>query len=150
MENQIVVEMERTEGYEFKVRFDPRFPELLMDEPAPLGADHGPSASRVLAAAVGNCLSASLLFCLTKSRVEVHGLRTRVSAEMERNERGRLRIARSKVRIEIDSPEEPHRLERCLGLFEDFCVVTQSVRQGIPVDVEVVDPAGAVLHSVVG
>jgi hypothetical protein len=37
-------------------------------------------------------------------------------------------------------------LPRCLDLFEDFCVVTASVRQGIPVTVEVVGPAGEVLH----
>ena len=29
------------------------------------------------------------------------------------------------------------RVERCLELFEDFCVVTQSVRNGIEVDVAV-------------
>ena len=38
-------------------------------------------------------------------------------------------------------------MERCLGQFEDFCVVTQSVRQGIPVTVEVVDAAGKLVFS---
>ena len=37
------------------------------------------------------------------------------------------------------------RLKRCLDLFEDFCVVTASVRQGIPVSVEVLDENGASL-----
>lgn len=32
-----------------------------------------------------------------------------------------------------------------LAQFEDFCVVTQSVRQGIEVDVEVLDGEGRVL-----
>jgi len=27
-------------------------------------------------------------------------------------------------------------LERCRGLFEDFCIVTASVREGVKVDVE--------------
>ncbi len=32
-------------------------------------------------------------------------------------------------------------------LFEDFCIVTQSVRQGIPVHVEVKDAKGKVVHQ---
>jgi hypothetical protein len=33
-------------------------------------------------------------------------------------------------------------LGRCLEQFEDFCVVTESVRHGIPVGVRVVDAQG--------
>jgi hypothetical protein len=33
-------------------------------------------------------------------------------------------------------------MQRCLELFEEFCVVTQSVRAGIEVDV-VVEPVGS-------
>jgi hypothetical protein len=40
----------------------------------------------------------------------------------------------------------PHQ-ERCLGQFEDFCVVTESVRRGIPVAVTVVDALGKVVHE---
>ena len=35
------------------------------------------------------------------------------------------------------------RMSRCLGLFEDFCIVTQSVRDGVDVQVEVAAPAPA-------
>ena len=33
--------------------------------------------------------------------------------------------------------EDTPRLGRCENLFEDFCIVTQSVRRGIPVNVTV-------------
>lgn len=33
--------------------------------------------------------------------------------------------------------EATGRVGRCLGIFEDFCIVKESVRQGIPVSVEV-------------
>lgn len=135
------------EGYEMTADFGMEgVPEFLMDEPAPLGAGHGPNAARVLAAAVGNCLSASLLFCLQKAHIEVPDLETEVDARLVRNEKGRWRIASLGVRI------KPHlgagddaRLARCLDLFEDFCIVTESVRRGIDVDVavEAQTPAGA-------
>ena len=130
----------REEGFLFRAEFDasPGAPPLRLDEPPPLGQAKGPNAADVLAAAVGNCLSASLLMCLQKSRADVSGLTTSATVRMERNEAGRLRIAG--IEVEIDAAlgtGDAAKLERCRGLFEDFCTVTASVRQGIPVHVTV-------------
>jgi organic hydroperoxide reductase OsmC/OhrA len=120
-------------------------PALVVDEPAPVGSGEGPNAARVLATAVGQCLSSSLLFCLRKARVEVQGIETVVSGRMERNERGRLRIARLSVRLKVDAPaDQEASIARCIGLFEDFCIVTQSVRKGIQVEAGVELLPGAV------
>lgn len=119
-------------------------PALLVDESPPLGAGHGPSAKRVLAAAVGNCMAASALFCLRKARVPVEGMRIEVTGRTERNADGRLRIPRFQVRLfpAVAAADRP-RMTRCLEIFEDFCVVGQSVRAGIDLDVAVIpaDPA---------
>ena len=137
--NEFTIELEQTNGYEFRVVFDKaQFAELKLDEPAPLGADTAPNATRILAAAVGNCLSASLLFCAGKARIPIEGLRTRVRTEIHRNDRGRLRVGAIHVDIEPKIPrQEQQNAARCLSLFEDYCVVTESVRAGIPVDVTV-------------
>jgi len=42
---------------------------------------------------------------------------------------------------------EMPRQERCLEQFEDFCIVTESVRRGIPVAVTVVDAVGKVVRQ---
>ena len=111
---------------------------LVMDEPEPLGAESGPNASKIIAAAMGNCLSASLLFCLQKSRVDVSGMRARVEGVTARNEGGRWRIREMNVEISPDVSEgDRGKLERCVELFEEFCVVSQSVREGIPINVVV-------------
>ncbi len=147
-EPRFTITMEQLEGFEFKVKFDwEGVDELLLDEPAPLGGSKGPNAARLVAAAVGNCLSASLLFCLQRSKVEVSGVKTVVNGRLVRNEQKRMRIGGIDVRIELDSPAEREKLARCLGLFEDYCVVTESVRNGIAVGVEVVDPSGATLFT---
>ncbi len=95
---------------------------------------------RLLAAAVGNCLSASLALCAQKSRVHLRGMNTRVDVRIARNEKGRLGIG--KINVEIEPKFEQADLDkakRCMGLFEDYCTVSQSVRAGIPISVSVKD-----------
>ena len=137
------VELERLAGFEFRVRFDaPAGAELVLDEPPPLGEGAGPNAARLVAAAVGNCLAASLVFCLrNKFRGNPGRVRATATGRLERNERGRHRIAGIDVTIALpDGGEKLPHLERCLEQFEDFCVVTESIRRGIPVSVKVETP----------
>ncbi|KAA0223430.1 OsmC family peroxiredoxin [candidate division KSB1 bacterium] len=139
--------LERVENYQFKAVFDQEhLAPIILDEPPPLGQNKGPNPSRLLAAAVGDCLSASLLFCLQRAKIEVKNVTTEVAGTLVRNEKGRLRIGRLDVRIIVDIAEEQQRIVRCLDLFEDFCIVTASVRQGIPVNVVVVNPQGQELY----
>ncbi len=134
-------------GYRFVASFDglPLAAPIVLDEPLPLGESTAPNAVALLAAAIGNCLAASLLFCLRKSRVEVSGLDAHVTARVARTETGRMRVAGVDVSLRPGTVtgDSLARLERCKDLFEDFCVVTQSVRQGVPVTVSVDAPDGA-------
>lgn len=132
------IQVEQVDGFEFKVRFDKeQFASLRVDEPPPLGHDAAPNAARILAAAVGNCLSASLVFCLNKAKVEARGITADVEVEIVRNEARRLRIGKIDVTLHTNLPPEHAALQGCLATFEDYCIVTESVRHGIDVNVQV-------------
>lgn len=130
----------RDEGYRFIIRFDGAdVPPLVTDEPPPLGTGQGPNPSRLLAAALVNCLAASLLFALTKKGVAVKGLEATAHVELGRNEQNRLRILGVKVNVTptVGAEASAAAIDDAIEAFEDFCVVTQSVRAGLPVDVRV-------------
>lgn len=131
------VTVTRMEGFRFDVAFGAApLSRLAMDEPMPLGEARGPNATDLLCAAVANCLAASLLMCLQKSRATVASLTATATATIERNDQGRLRIGRIDVEIAPGlGSDDAAKLERCRGLFESFCTVTASLRQGIPVEV---------------
>jgi organic hydroperoxide reductase OsmC/OhrA len=102
----------------------------------------------LLVAAVANCLSASLLFALRKFKNAPDKLVAKARAMLARNEHGRLRVTRIQVELQLaEAAAALEHVERALAQFEDFCIVTESVRQGITVDVSVRDAAGAVVHT---
>ena len=139
MQQEFSITLDLQRDYQFTVDFELEgVADLLTDEPPPLGEGAGPNPARLLAAAVGNCMSASLKFCLSRSRIEVLDMKAVVEGTMVRNERGRFRVGSMRVRIEpVVAPDDVERMSRCLEMFEDFCIVGQSVRDGIDIAVEV-------------
>lgn len=143
----ITVVLEQEQDFVFRIHFEGiDAPDVLSDEGAPLGHDHGPRPSHLLLAAIANCLSASLLFALRKYKNAPGRLRASISAAGERNAEGRVRLPRAQVTLQLpEGSADYQHLERVLATFEDFCTVTQSVRQGIDVQVEVRDAQGQLL-----
>ena len=76
--------------------------------------------------------------------MEYFKLKTTATAITTRNEKKRLRIKEINVVFEPLFEENPDfpieefkkKLERCSKISEDYCVVTQSVREGIAVSTE--------------
>jgi uncharacterized OsmC-like protein len=144
-EREFSVGLRLEDDYRFTVDFGvPGVEPLLVDEPEPLGGGAGPNPARLLGTAVANCLAASLLFCLRRSRVDVHGMEATVHGTMERNEKGRYRITAMRVVLQPGIADgDRERMGRCLDIYEEFCIVTQSVRDGLDVEV-VVEPLAVV------
>ena len=138
------VRLTQQRDFLFEVGFGDAIAPLLADEPPPLGSGQGPSPEQMLAAAVGNCLAASLLFSLRKYKQQPEPITAAVSVETGRNAENRLRIKAMNVVLTLGQPAAALlHLDRALATFEDFCTVTQSVRAGIDVNVQVLDATGA-------
>ncbi|HEV8348123.1 MAG TPA: OsmC family protein [Vicinamibacterales bacterium] len=142
-EHHVTVTLAR--GYEFVAEFPDSIGSsaVLLDEPQPLGGNRGPNAAALLGAAVGDCLAASLAFCLRKSRATVVGMTARVTTHVARDDARKFRISGIDVELTPEVADaDTAKLDRCEHLFEDFCIVTESVRKGIPVNVTVEQPHG--------
>jgi uncharacterized OsmC-like protein len=107
------------------------------DEPDPVGENSGPATPALLAAALGHCLSASLLECLRLSRLEVLDCETQAVAVVQPNAEGNPRIDHVDITIRPRMSDTNPRRERCVDKFQNHCTVTQSVRKGIDVRVAV-------------
>lgn len=137
MNESVHTRLRRVDGYRFEIDFGEWEGRIRMDEPQPLGDGSAPNAAMMLSSAVGHCLCASLLFCVGKSRGEVRDISADVETNLARNDRGRWRIEGIKVHMNLKMDEENQKkFERCRDMFEDFCIVTASVRQGVKIDVD--------------
>ena len=143
-EKSIRITLSQRHDYRFDVQFGGDAPVITTDEPAPLGTGLGPSPVQLLAAAVGNCLSDSLLFALRKFKQAPEPIGCSVQADIGRNAENRLRVLRITAVLTLGVPAaQLEHLDRVLETFEQYCTVTQSVGQGIAIETQVFDASGA-------
>ena len=97
----------------------------------------GPNPSRMLGMAILGCLSASFIFCLKKKNLSLNDLNADAEVSIARNEKGFWRVKKIDVMIKMDieDPETRKRADQCKKMFEQYCIVTQAVREGIDVGV---------------
>ena len=139
----VTVNLKQEKDFRFAIDFADGIPVLYGDEAPPLGNASGPTPMQLLAAAVGNCLSDSLLFALRKFKQNPAPIQTTATATIDRNAEKRTRVQNIHVKLTLGvAGSSLAHLDRALEQFEEFCTVTQSVRQGIPVTIEVYDGAG--------
>lgn len=141
---KFTIRLKRVDGMQFRAEFDKeQFPPLMMDEPenVPGGRDEYPNASRILAAAITDCLSASLTFCLEKSHAPLDDLEATTTVEIGRNDQGYWRV--KQVDVELTAGFEKldetalKRFEKCKEKFFNYCIVSASIKDGININVKV-------------
>ena len=117
-----------------------RLKDWLIDETNKIPDDMvGPNAAHLLAMAILGCLNASYIFCLNKRDFTVDQLNAKAEVTIFRNEKGFLRVKKIDVIInpKIDTPEMRKRADQCKKMFEKYCTITASIREGIEVNVNI-------------
>ena len=106
----------------------------------------GPDAASLLGLAVISCLSASLLFCLNKRNLTLDDLQAKADISFKEPKKGYKRVASIDVKMipKTSNPEVLKRLKQCIKeikdghmFFEESCIITPSVREGINVEVKI-------------
>lgn len=99
----------------------------------------GPNPVKLLASAILGCLSASFIFCLQKKNLTINEFKGEAEAVIARNDQGLVRVKEINVSLIPRSTdlEILKRIEQCKKIFERYCTVTESVRAGILVNLEI-------------
>lgn len=133
----------RTVTVHLKQRHDDRF-DIHLDE----SAQSSYSSVQQLCAAVGLDLADSMLSTLRKVEQSSAPLACMVVAEIGKNAERQIRVLNMAVSLHLEVlASQLEYLDRVVDEFQAFSTVTQSVRQGIPVDVRVYDANGVCLRG---
>lgn len=135
---EFTIALDQVKDYEFLVKFDDLPETLLMDAPPGVGRNAGPCPTQILAAAVGNCLTMTLVLFARKAGLQPTHVRAEVKARLVRGENNLPRIGAIEVALEPGfAGVDEERAGACLTAFQSYCAVTESVRAGIEVRVAV-------------
>ena len=118
-----------------------RFNDIHIDEPESFhGTDLGPSSVEYVLIGIGGCLGSSFIYCLQKKKIEIENLEIEIDGKLKHTgPKMNLRLVNVDVQL-IFTPKKGKQLEiinQCIKKFFDYCVVSNSIIQGIPINVSV-------------
>ncbi|NHI91738.1 MAG: OsmC family peroxiredoxin [Candidatus Lokiarchaeota archaeon] len=121
------------------------FPTFIADEPPEFhGGDTGPSSIEYLLISIGACQGTSFGFAIDKYNAKIKNIEIEVKGDMHHIDRhgeldkfkGLLRLIGVEVAFSIEpedySKENLENIDMAFRAFKKYCVVTESVRRGIP------------------
>lgn len=127
-----------TKDLHFKA-FVRNFKDLNIDEPASFhGTNLGPSAVEYLLIGIGGCLGTTFIYCLQKRNIELESFEVEVDGKLTHTgPKMHLRLVNIIVNLKYKPKEETSavEIEECVEEFKEFCIVTNSIANGMPIDV---------------
>ncbi len=100
----------------------------------------GPNPSKLLALSLLGCMGASFAFCLQKKNFSLSDFEGKAFITSKRNEKGFWRIKKINIELQpkIDSPKMRKRAEQCQKFFEQFCIISESIKEGIEISTNLI------------
>lgn len=97
----------------------------------------GPNPSKLLALSVLACLAGSFTFCVQKNNSLLSDIEGKAIITSKRNEEGFWRLKKIDITLnpKIDNPKMRKRVDQCQKNFEQFCIISESIREGIDINI---------------
>lgn len=115
------------------------FKDFSIDEPGSFhGTDLGPSAVEYLLIGIGGCLGTTFVYCLRKNNIELETFEVVVDGKVSHTgPQMRLRLENVDVDLKFTPKEASSDVEinRCIKEFTQYCIVTNSIANGLPISV---------------
>lgn len=117
------------------------FNDLHIDEPEAFhGTGLGPSSIEYVLIGVGGCLGSTFVYCLQKQNVEIDDLKIVIDGKLKHsgpNKRLRLVSIDAELIFSPKNNESDEKVLLCVEKFQEHCVVSNSIIQGTPINVNV-------------
>lgn len=97
----------------------------------------GTFSTKLLALSVLGCFAASFEFYLQKKEFSLSDLDGKAEVTLARNDKGFWRVKKIDIEIlpKVDNPKMHKRTDQCKKLFEQYCIISESLRKGFEVNV---------------
>ncbi|MFO8018510.1 MAG: OsmC family protein [Promethearchaeia archaeon] len=118
------------------------FTHIHMDEPESFhGTNKGPSPVEYFLLGIGGCMGSTFAFSCQKNGIEVQDISITIDGELTHREDRENLLQFEKIEGHIDFiPKDAYdekKIKQSIREFQKYCVLSNSIRQGIPLDVNV-------------
>jgi uncharacterized OsmC-like protein len=99
----------------------------------------GTSPTKLLALSVLGCLAASFIFCIQKKGLSLLNLEGKATVYIARNKENFWRVKKIETLLipKTNDPIIQKRINQCKKFFEQYCIISESIRRGINIDVKI-------------
>lgn len=117
------------------------FDDIHIDEPESFhGTDKGPSPVEFFLIGIGGCLGSTFAYCLQRHNVEIDALEVVVDGLLKHaGPEMSLKLVNIEAELLITARDNDssEKIEQCINSFQEYCIITNLITQGVPLDVRV-------------
>ncbi|MCD6340794.1 MAG: OsmC family protein [Desulfurococcales archaeon] len=129
-----------TEG--FKVEAQAKKHKIVMDLPAPLGSDAGPTPVDILLASLAGCIGIVARFHAPKHGIEIKSMNITVEAEYDtagfEGEDVKPGLLSVNVTVEIESPNSEEEIRKFIEFVKKHCPIEDTLKSETPVKTTII------------